>query len=649
MRPPACTTIDFETLPIQMRPEYPPKPVSMVIKEWGKKGRAFLWGHPSGNNCSLADAKRALKAVWKPGKPLLFHHGKFDVDVAETHMGVPRLPSTDYHDNLFMSFLRDPHSPDLGLKPLAEKWLNWPPEERDAVEVWAKANRAHCLSLWHPGFKKDGKALPFKPGAYIGYAPGEIVEPYVLGDGDRTEKLFRDSWNDVINDLGMLEAYQREQKVMTIFLDNERVGMRVNMKLLRKDVKIYKAHLAAVEAWIRKKLKKPDLNIDADEEMAEALERAKQIKPEDWVITASGQRSMKMSRAGTGANLLPSMFKDQAVARALGYRNRLVTCLTMFMEPWLAQAEIMDGRISTTWNQVANPNGGTRTGRPSCTKHNLLNVAKAWGVDDGYEHPDHLTVDPLPLVRRYLLPDEGEQWLHRDYNGQELRILAHGEDGPLMQAYQEDPWLDVHSHVKEIIEEQTGKVFARKNVKIANFRIIYGGGAGATAAGIGCSLAEAKELLAAHAAALPSIKGRGGIAETTKNLGRSGEPVVTWGGRCYFVEPPGYSKKYKRHMTYEYKLLNYFCQGSAADITKQAMINYNEHPKRRGRFLAQVYDEMNSSSGPNPKAEMAVLRESMECVSEQLDVPMLSEGKIGPSWGDQKAFEEPPSAYAGAR
>lgn len=215
-----------------------------------------------------------------------------------------------------------------------------------------------------------------------------------------------------------------------------------------------------------------------------------------------------------------------------------------------------------------------------------------------------------------------------------------------MEAYQENPWLDVHQHVADIIEDVTSKTFARKNVKIANFRIIYGGGAPATASGIGCSLAEAKELLDAHALALPSVKGKGGLAETTKRMGRNGEPIVTWGGRLYYCEPPGFSKKYQRHMTYEYKLLNYECQGSAADVTKQAMINYNEHPKRRGRFLCQVYDEMNSSSGPKPKEEMQVLRESMECVSEQLDVPMLSEGKIGFTWAGLKKYEEGKSKWA---
>lgn len=641
MKIPSVTTVDFETFPIQGRPEYPPKPVSMAIKLPGKKAQKFLWGHPSGNNCSLADAKRALKTVWKPGAKILCHNSKFDADVAETHMGVAKIDDVDLHDTMFLAFLHDPHARDLGLKGLADVLLQMPPEERDAVADWARANKQFCLSKYDPGLQRNGKKKPFEPGAYIAYAPGELVAPYVGGDVDRTYALFKFYWEYVVEN-GMLPAYQREQKVMRIFLENERVGIRVDVKGLRRDTPIFRKAKEASDDWLRKRLKASHLNIDSDQEFAEALSRAKIVRDEDWVMTKTGQRSVAKQ------NLTPDMFRDKKVAAAFGYRNRMQTVLNMFMEPWLEQAERRgDGYISTNWNQVRDPNGGTRTGRPSTSNPNFLNISKAWGVDDGYEHPAHLPVDPLPLVRQYLLPDPGEQWLHRDYNGQELRLLGHFEDGPLMEAYRENPRLDVHQYVATLIEDTTGKTFARKNVKIANFRIIYGGGAPATASGIGCSLAEAKELLDAHAAALPSIKGRGGLAETTKRMGRNGEPIVTIGGRLYYCEPPSFSKKYGRHMTYEYKLLNYECQGSAADTTKEAMINYNEHPKRRGRFLCQVYDEMNSSSGPKPKEEMQVLRESMEDVTVKLgiDVPMLSDGKIGLTWAAIKTYEEGKSKY----
>lgn len=640
MRVPAVHVVDFETFPIAGRPDYPPKPVSMAIRSPGmKKAKKWLWGHPSGNNCTIKEAKRDLRAIWKPGNKILCHNGKFDVDVAETHMDCPRLPALDMEDTMFMAFLHDPHARDLGLKPLADRLLDMPPEEMDAVHEWAKRNRQHCLSLYDPGFQRNGKRYPFKPGAYTAFAPGEIVAPYVGGDADRTWGLFQFYWKYIV-DNGMMAAYEREKKVMPIFLDNERVGIRLDVKRLRREIKGYRRFFEETDTWLRNRLKNSSLNVNSDQELAAALIKARIVREQDFSLTKTGQFSVSK------VNLTPDMFKDKTVARALGYRNRLQTCLNMFMEPWLEQAERRgDSYISTNWNQVRSPDGGTRTGRPSTSDPNFLNISKAWGVDDGYEHPDHLAVEALPLVRKYLLPDPEEKWLHRDFNGQELRLLAHFEDGPLMEAYKADPWLDVHQHVADLIEDKTGKTFARKNVKIANFRIIYGGGATATASGIGCTIQEAEELLAAHAQALPSVKGKGGLAETCKAIGKRGDALVTWGGRLYYVEPPAFSKKYGRHMTFEYKLLNYECQGSAADVTKEVMIRYNDHPKRRGRFLVQVYDELNSSSGPNAKQEMAVLRDSMESVSEDLDVPMLTEGKWGPTWGDQKKFEEGPSAY----
>ena len=632
MRLPKMPTIDFETKAIQARPAYPPEPVGVSVKLPGKKSQYLAWGHPTGNNTTKTEAVRFLKTLWKPGQPLLFFNGKFDVDVGETHLGLPRLSATDIHDTMFMMFLRDPHARQLDLKGLAERYLGEAPEERDELKEWILKNVKTA----------EGKRpKPSEWGAYISEAPAGLAGRYAMGDTDRTWGLFKDSWDYVINEHDMLGAYQREQKVMPLFLDNERIGIRVDVKRLRKDVKAYSAALEAADAWLRKRLKSPNLNMDNDTQMLEALLRAGVVREEDLVLTATGKFSISKK------NLTPDLYRDPRVASAFGYRNRLTTCLKFFMLPWLAQAEARgDGRISTNWNQVRGGDGGTRTGRPSTRDPNFLNISKSWdNNDDGYVHPEFLSVLELPLVRRYLLPDEGEMWLHRDYNGQELRLLAHFEDGPLLAAYQANPWLDVHQHVADLIEEKTGKKFTRKSVKIANFRIIYGGGAPATAQGIGCTMEEAKDLLRAHGAALPSVNGRGGLSAETKDIGKRGDCLFTWGGRAYYVEPPAFSKKHNRVMSFEYKLLNYLCQGSAADVTKQAMINYDEHPKRRGRFLVQVYDEMNVSSGPDPKAEMAVLRDSMEMLSEQLDVPMLSEGKWGKTWGDQKKFEEGKSKY----
>jgi DNA polymerase I-like protein with 3'-5' exonuclease and polymerase domains len=150
--------------------------------------------------------------------------------------------------------------------------------------------------------------------------------------------------------------------------------------------------------------------------------------------------------------------------------------------------------------------------------------------------------------------------------------------------------------------------------------------------------------LEAHKRALPDVKGRGGLDEELKRIGRAGEAINTWGGREYYCEAPGYSKKYGREMTFEYKLLNYIIQGSAADATKEAIIRYHDHPKKEGRFLVTVYDEVNVSADKGVyKSEMAVLRECMESI--EFDVPLLTDGKTGPNWADVKKFAEGPSVW----
>lgn len=617
---PDVVTIDFETHPIGDRPGYPPKPVSVSILYPKKKPDFFAWGHPTGNNCSKRDAQRALKAAWSSPLPKLFFNAKFDVEVATEHMDVKMLPWGQIHDGMFLAFLDDPHSATLELKPLADRLLGEAADEQEALWQW-------CCENVRKNFPRT------KVGEYISQMPGTLVGPYANGDTGRTWRMFKLLYPR-IQAMGMMEAYDRERELMPILLENEKVGFRVDLKPLARDIKKYSAARESVDAWLRKRLKAPNMNINSNEEFAEALAKAKLVNDEDWVINKDGTRSVSKT------NFTEDMIRDVKVFRAFGYRNRLGTCLNMFMGPWYEQALNNGGRITTNWNQVRQVGGGTRTGRPSTNNHNFLNISKTWDdKEDGYVHPDFIDVPDLPLTRRYVLPDVGDVFGHRDYNQQELRILAHFEDGALMAAYQRDLRMDVHDFVKDLIAQVVGKEWPRRPVKIVNFRTVYGGGKNATAAGVGCSLEEAGELLAAHARALPGV---GDLKKQIKALSADNEPIVTWGGRRYFCEPPGYSKKYNREMTYEYKLLNYLVQGSAADATKQAVINYHNHPKRRGRFLVTVYDEINASM-PEPKHEMPVLRESMECL--EFDVPLLSDGKVGPNWGSLKKWDEPPSKW----
>lgn len=612
-------TIDFETAAIERRPKYPPVPVGFSIMKAGERKPTYhRWGHPTGNNTTKQAARAVLLDSWKSGRPLLFHNAKFDVDVAEEHMGMPRLSWDRYHDTLFLLFLHDPHAMSLSLKPAAEKILGMAPEERDAVADWLIDN----------GVIKSNQRS--KAGAYISVAPGSVVEPYANGDVVRTRKLFDFIYPSIIK-RNMGEAYDRERRLMPILLDNEKIGIRADERKLRTDLKQYEEATIIVDNWLRKRLKAKDLNVDSDAEVAEALERNNMIT--EWVQTPSGKNSVAKK------NLTLEKFRDKRVAHALGYRNRLATCMGTFMRPWLEMAQESGGTIYTNWNQVRQSHGndgfaGARTGRMSSSP-NFQNIPKSFEErDDGYTHPAHLNIPELPLMRQYILPDKGQVFCHRDYNQQELRILGHFEDDTLQAEYNAKPRMDIHTFVQEQIEEIYGLKLARSSVKILNFGMIYGMGLGKLAAGMKVTVEDAKKIKNAQLQAIPGLKS---LAKSISARGKAGDAIRTWGGREYFCEPPKIIDG--RMQTFEYKLLNYLIQGSAADCTKEAVIRYHGEKNRNGRFLVTVHDEINLSV---PKAhvntEMALLRKVMQSV--EFDVPMLSDGKTGTNWSTLKKFKE---------
>ena len=615
---PKVITIDFETEAIQPRPFYPPAPVGFSIM-WPKekKSRYYAWGHPTANNCTKEEAMAELHEAWNDGHPLLFHNAKFDVDVAQAHMDCGPLRPERCHDTMVLLFLTDPHAFTLALKPSAERLLGIPPEERDIVKAWLVQN----------GVCNDNKEW----GANICKAPGNLVGAYADGDVTRTRALFNLLWRKVA-DAEMLPAYRREMELLPILLDNERGGVRVDLKALRADFKSYTAAKEKVDVYIRERLGVPELNIDSKNDLANALDTSGVVTR--WVMTKTGKKSTKKD------NMTPDLFDDVHVAQALGYRSRLCTCLGTFIEPWLRMAENSNGYIYTNWSQVRQTSDvsggkGARTGRMSSSP-NFQNIPKNLEEkEDGYVHPAFLEVPELPLMRRYVLPDDNNSvLLHRDYSQQELRVLAHFEDGRLMELYREDPEMDIHVFVQQEIKRLTGTEYLRSAVKQVNFGIIYGMGYGALAKKIKDTVETAREIKSAQRRAMP---GMNELEREVKRRGAAGQHITTWGGRHYFAEEP---KMIAGHLqSFEYKLLNYLIQGSSADITKQSLINY-DRIKVHGRFLITVHDEINiSCPKEHAETEMALLRQAMESIP--LDVPLLSDGKMGKNWAKLEKYKEP--------
>ena len=322
--------LDFETKPIQPRPFYPPEPVSfsLLMPTW-RKPKFYAWGHlTGGNNCSKADAARVLKTAYSSVStktPLLCHNAKFDMDVAEEAFQLPLPPWHDFHDTMFLLFLQDPHQRELGLKPSSERLLGMPPDEQDAVKNWLLEHKAQ-LEAEYPEIKligadKDGKGGGIKPstaGAFIAYAPGNIVEPYADGDVIRAAKMFEVVYPEIL-ERGMGAAYDRERRLLPILLRNEREGIRVNESALARDHEVYEKAQVTTDAWIRKALKAPTLDLNKDAEMAAALKKGRRHHPVDPDRHGPGQRQPQEHEAGAlpgpeaGSRLrLPSEMRHHA-------------------------------------------------------------------------------------------------------------------------------------------------------------------------------------------------------------------------------------------------------------------------------------------------------------------------------------------------
>lgn len=650
---PRPATVDFETFGIEPRPAYPPRPVGVSIKYPGKKARYYAFGHarcshcgsPAQNNCTEAEAKRALREAYRWRDGILCQNGKFDVDVAETHWGL-RMPRwQDVHDTMFLIFLDDPNQQTFSLKPSAERLLGMAPEERDAVGDWLIEHQPV------PNVKiSRSKSSEHYFGRYIALAPGGLVGAYANGDVIRTEDVFSLLWPRIVA-RGMLDAYDRERKLMPILLGMERQGVPVDRRRLARDVLRYRAWLTKVDAWILKTIRAPDgLNLDSGEQLVAAMVKARKADPRRLPLTKTGKRQHN-KEALIGA------VTDPQLLAMLKYRTQLKTCLQTFMEPWLATADASIAKglasramvkaglslIFTTWNQVkgdgrGGSNAGARTGRLSSTP-NFQNIPKEfqpiWTHEKkGLARCPLKGLPALPLVRRYVVPFPGEVLIDRDYSQQEPRILAHFDGGAIMKMYVDDPWMDFHDKVREELA-RAGLHYERRPVKNTGLGLIYGMGVGKLAEKNGLPVEEAKKLKAAILRILVGLKR---MYQECKARAKSNEPVRTWGGREYHCEPARIVEGRLRE--FDYKMVNVLVQGSAADCTKEAIIRFDAARDRRTRLLLNVHDQLTSSTPPRlVDGEMERKRKTMEGV--EFDVSMLTEGSTSDrSWAELENYDK---------
>lgn len=550
-------TLDFETEAIDNRPKYPPKPVGVSLKIDDAKSKYFAFGHPTGNNCEEEFIAGVTRSLIEQADIIVMHNAAFDASVLAEKWNLP-LDWSKLRCTMVQAFLADPYG-ELSLKPLADKLLDMPPVERDAVREWLIKNGVVA-------------ANNKKWGAFICYAPGDVVGPYAEGDTDRTYLLYQYFTHTM--SLNLLNAFKREMDLMPIVWEMEKRGVNVDQQLLRADTRLYEQHLVDLDAGICKILG-TQVCVDQDAALADAIEAAGLSK--GFAATPTGRRSVAKE------SLLGAIADPQLLGMLLE-RNSVATCIRTFMLPWLEQAE-QYGRLYVRWNQVRNySDTGARTGRLSSSP-NLQNIPTEWeNLLAQFAQLKYTPTVAMPQIRKYIIPDEGYVFISADYAGQELRLLAHFSGGRLLSALQRDPKSDLHMIAANIAG------ITRKVAKTLAFAILYGAGSARIAEQLHITVEQATAVKRKYLAALPEIEKFQAIVQ---RRGATRSYVTTLGGREYYSESPRVIKG--RFCTFDYKLVNYLIQGSAADQTKQAMLNYtlNRAPgKPTGQLVLTVHDQL---------------------------------------------------------
>ncbi len=314
----------------------------------------------------------------------------------------------------------------------------------------------------------------------------------------------------------------------------------------------------------------------------------------------------------------------QAIAEAREYNKARTT----FIDTILKHEH--KGRIHAEINQLRGDGGGTVTGRLSYNTPNLQQVPASKVLGS--------------MIRSIFKPEEGKKWGAFDYSQQEPRLVVHlasltagglkGAD-EFVDAYHDNPDTDFHTMVSEMAK------IDRKKAKTINLGLFYGMGKGKLSSELGLTPGEAEDLFEKYHNRVPFVKEM--IERTMKKAADVGHVRTLLGRKCRFDlwEPSRYGvhkplprdeaerehgKQIKRAFTY--KALNKIIQGSAADMTKKAMVDlHNEGIVPH----IQVHDELDCSF-ENDMEKDRIIEIMQNAV--KLEVPVKLDCEEGPSWGE---------------
>ncbi len=271
-------------------------------------------------------------------------------------------------------------------------------------------------------------------------------------------------------------------------------------------------------------------------------------------------------------------------------------------------------RIHTTFNQ-----DGAATGRLSSTDPNLMNIP--------------VRTELGRRIREGFIASNGMVYISADYSQFELRLAAVlSGDKAMIEAFNNNE--DIHvltaSQIAGVAPEDVTKDM-RYKAKAVNFGILYGQGVHGLAEGTGMNFAESKSFIERYYEVRPKLKH---YMDSLREKAHTDGYVETLFGRRR-PTPDVKSSNFVVRSAAERAAINMPIQGSAADLTKMAMIAVDKKLGDRATQLLQIHDsillECDEKTAENVAASV---QEIMEHIYPKLGVKLKVDVSIGKKWSE---------------
>ena len=478
----------------------------------------------------------------------------------------------------------------------------------------------NSLSWHYLGYGKNESALAeaaeewgIDPKSEMYKLPAMHVGAYAERDAEVTLGLWQEMKKEIISQ-DLEDIFDLESDLFHCLVDMRFKGVRVDIERAHG----MKKELITQEKELLHKIK-GETNVDTQ------IWAARSIANVFDVLRLEYPRTEKTSSPSFTKNFLQE--HKHPVVKMIAQAREINKAHTTFIDSILRYEH--KGRIHAEINQLRSQTGGTVTGRFSYQNPNLQQIP-ARNKDLG------------PKIRSLFIPEDGHRWGVFDYSQQEPRLVVHYASlyklpsvYDVVDAYQNDSSADFHQTVADMAD------IPRSQAKTINLGLFYGMGKAKLQAELGVTKEKAADLFNTYHSRVPFVKQ---LMEKASNRAQDRGQIRTLLGRlCRFHlwEPNqfgmhkalSHEEALREHgpgirRAYTYKALNKLIQGSAADMTKKAML---ELYKEGIIPHIQIHDELDLSIENEDQAKKVI--EIMEH-AVTLEVPNKVDYEVGDNWGE---------------